>query len=56
MDDWTMADLQKITSIVEDSAKIAKDSMAQVPAIDASIQGLEVSLKKCSAFGVGTNE
>ena len=56
MDDWTMADLQKITAIVEDSAKIAKDSMAQVPAIDASIQELEKSLKKCMSFVVVTNE
>jgi hypothetical protein len=45
-DDWTFADLQSITGIVETNMKSVEAIVKQLSAIDESIQDVEKSLKK----------
>lgn len=47
-DDWTFADLNAISRIVEGHNRSVEDCMKDIPKIDEAIQDLEKSLKKSS--------
>lgn len=45
-DDWTFANLETVSRIVESDARSIEEFVKEIPAIDESIQELEKSLKK----------